>query len=149
MDGFLSPEQQAIMSSYNQQMLEQMNEQQQYQQMMQQMMLNQNQMSQQAFQEQMYQQQMFGYNTGIPKLSRGQIIDNLSGYVYSQCGIYVSRVEKIDEIPQALRHSCVATGISYLQQLFYSYPSPSGMVTLPFFFCNKCGKLYYCPDYIV
>lgn len=150
MDGFLSQEQQSMMAMQNQQMFEQ---QQLYeQQLAQQAMFNQNMMMQQPMYDQsMMMQQGFNQNMniGIPKLTKGQVIDNLSTYVFNQTGVLVSKVEKIEEMPQTLRHSCVATGVVTLGQFIFTYPSPQGYINLPFFFCNKCGKLYYCPDYLL
>ena len=139
MDGFLSQEQQLSMSMYNEQMLGQQ-------------MAQQNMIQQQMYSQPMnmqYSAYNQGMNYSVPKLTKGQIIDNLSGYVYNQTGVLVSKVEKIEEMPQTLRHSCVYTGVITLNKFTYSYASPQGYVDLPFFFCDKCGKLYYCPDYLL
>lgn len=94
--------------------------------------------------------QGYGMDVGykIPKLSKGQILDNMCTFIYANTGVAVTKREKIDEIPQTLRHACTQKGVCHLEPFSFQYPTEMGMVSVPFFFCSSCGKMYYCTDYL-
>lgn len=130
-----------------------MSDQQLIQQMiMQEQLAMQEQMMQQPFDYGMAQNQM-GYGmqgqcSGIPKLTKGQVLENMALFIYQNTKVSVTKMEKIEEIPLSLRHACTQRGVCKLEKFTYQYPTQMGMVSVPFFFCSSCGKMYYCTDYI-
>lgn len=84
---------------------------------------------------------------GYVKYSRQQMLDGLRNFVVMQTHMPISKEEKIPETPALLRHACAQCGISQLQMLQFNIPE-SG-ITIPFYFCTACGKLFYYKDFAI
>lgn len=85
--------------------------------------------------------------SGYVKYSRAQMLEGLRNYVVmaNQGRVPISREEKLDETPQYLRHACAECGVSQLQMLQFNIPEAG--VSIPFYFCTACGKLFYWKDF--
>lgn len=81
-------------------------------------------------------------NMKVTRLQRHALQDMISQYLYQNCGIRVSCFERIDEFPETLRHSCVDTGITFLQKNVYTLPQGFDVQSVPVYFCQCCGKVY-------
>lgn len=90
------------------------------------------------------QQNAMGYdpNYGMPRLTKGTACQMVCEYVLQQTGVAVTKMTKIDECPSSMRHACVNGGIQSLPQYYLNVPSQFGMLTIYFYFCNICGKLF-------
>ena len=83
---------------------------------------------------------------GNIRYTRPQIIQVLRDYCTNSTGVYISKEEKIDEAPQLLRHACAEAGISQLSM--YEFPVQAMGISVPFYFCKACGKLFYMKDFM-
>jgi len=55
----------------------------------------------------------------------------------------VTRVVTIDEVLPSIKHACVNTGVTCLQQNTFNVPlDGGGMIPFPYYYCNQCGTLY-------
>ena len=121
-----------------------------------QMAMQQNQMAMQQNQMMNMQQMSVQQNQmqtmvmqGTRHLTRGEIVNDMSMFATRNTGVVVSKVVKLDEMPNTLRHACTYAGVTELPQYTYQYMSEYGSaITVPFFFCPKCGKLFYDSDYL-
>ena len=101
-----------------------------------------------------YQQPQIGYDCysqmqgyGLPKLNRSMILQYIQDYVVNLTQVPISRVEKIEETPNMLRHACAEVGdVSYLQMNNFSVPELG--INVSFYFCTACGKLYIQKDFM-
>lgn len=85
--------------------------------------------------------------SGYVRYTRQQMLDGLRNYVVMQTGVPISKEEKLPETPQFLRHACAQCGISSLQMLTFQIPEAG--ISIPFYFCTACGKLFYYKDFAV
>lgn len=73
----------------------------------------------------------------MARVSRSEVVNYIRQYHGQATSV------NIDELPDQLRHSCIYTGVTFLPQ--FSCPVPSedyAGLSLPYYFCDKCGKLY-------
>lgn len=95
--------------------------------------------------------QLQGGNMGYPqqmrRMPKYQVYDMITAYVQQQTGVAVTKLQKITETPEVFRHSCVQTGITTVQRCIYTVQSMGMPVTIPFYFCPSCGKLYVFSDF--
>lgn len=82
------------------------------------------------------------YQQQFRKFSKAEVIQAIQVYCYQQTGVSVSNVVRLEETPSQLRHSCLTTGVTQLNQYNWTVPTEYGSVQVPFYFCEKCGKLY-------
>lgn len=117
-------------------------------QMMQGDMFQQAQMMQSGmYQQPMYDSQMMGYSMQAPRINRASIMQYIQNYVINLTQVPISKVEKIEETPDVLRHACVEVGdVSYLQA--NKFPVPELGIYVMFYFCTACGKLYIQKDFM-
>lgn len=80
------------------------------------------------------------------RYTKTQYIEGLRGYVLRNTGIMPTREEKLEDIPEKIRHCCAYKKIIYLPRLNFGVPE-TGM-NLPFYFCDGCGKLLYYKDFM-
>lgn len=93
------------------------------------------------------QQQQQQYNQ-IPKsYTKSAIIAAVSEYCYNQTGVAVTKTEKVEECPTSIRHACLNGGIRFLPQYYLTLPSVNGNITVYFYFCTLCGKLFIFNDF--
>lgn len=85
--------------------------------------------------------------SGYVKYTRQQMLDGLRNYVIMQTRMTINKEEKILETPQVLRHACAECGVSKLQMLQFRIPEAG--ISIPFYFCTACGKLYYYKDFAI
>ena len=78
--------------------------------------------------------------------SKSQIIDVLRSFLQQSTNVAVSGEDKIEETPNELRHACAPWGVSFLQRC--DFPVPEMGITVPFYFCKSCGKLFYLKDFM-
>lgn len=84
----------------------------------------------------------------IPKsYTKSAIIAAVSKYCYNQTGVAVTKTEKVEECPTSIRHACLNGGIRFLPQYYLTLPSVSGNITVYFYFCTLCGKLFIFNDF--
>lgn len=83
---------------------------------------------------------MYVFNEGETKYSKAQIYQGIREYILANTGMYVQKEEKIDELPNLLRHACAGVGVVGLAAYYFTIPETT--VQVPFYFCNACGKLY-------
>lgn len=76
------------------------------------------------------------------RYSKSEVIQAIQMHCYQQTGVSVSNVVRLEETPSTLRHSCMETGIAHLPTYNWQVPTEYGSVNVPFYFCDKCGKLY-------
>jgi hypothetical protein len=130
---------------YQQQMMQDqfMQQQMMNQQMMQeQQMINQQQLMNQAFAA----QQIMYDKYGNPKRNKQNLLKMLENNLQMYTGCPIMDVVKIDEQPNLVRHCCVQCGISQLPK--NEYPIPELNVSIPYYFCKGCGKLFIYNDFM-
>lgn len=84
------------------------------------------------------------YQQDMPfrRIPRAEVYQAIQMYCCQQTGTPVSIMEKIEEFPDKLRHSCLNTGVVELEQYNWKVPSDYGEIGVPFYFCPVCGKLF-------
>lgn len=82
------------------------------------------------------------------RLSKGAIYQMVQDYCYSQTGVAVSKLEKIEECPSSVRHACLNGGIQFLPQYYLTIPSANGNIVVYYYFCQCCGKLFVYDEFI-
>lgn len=92
-------------------------------------------------------QGMYQMNTKPIKYTKSQIIQGLKDNLVMLSGVAISCEEKIEEIPDVLRHACSQYGVSFLQKC--AFPVPEMGLSVDFYFCKACGKLYYLKDFMM
>lgn len=94
-----------------------------------------------------YDNQMMGYNMQTPRINKASVMQYIQSYVINLTQVPISKVEKIDETPDILRHACVEVGdVSYLQ--VNKFPIQELGIYVMFYFCKACGKLYIQKDFM-
>lgn len=83
-------------------------------------------------------------NLGIMMLRRDEKMMYLKSYIMRNTGLEVEVEQKIDEVPQFLRHACPVCGVVKLPM--YSFCIQEAQFSIQFYFCNHCRKLYYPAD---
>lgn len=83
---------------------------------------------------------------GMVHYTKAQILDGLRNYVMANTGRQITREEKLEETPQLLRHACAEAKITNLP-LSNFYVAEMN-VSVPFYFCQACGKLFYLKDFM-
>lgn len=83
---------------------------------------------------------------GLVHYTKQQIITGLQQFVLSNTGVNITKIEKLDDMPQVLKHACAPIGISGLQLCQFNVPEMN--ISVPFYFCKACGKLYYVKDFM-
>lgn len=83
---------------------------------------------------------------GFVHYTKAQYLVGLRNYVFNLTGVAITKEERLDDVPQLLRHACAAAKISKLAQCYFQVPETG--VSIPFFFCLACGKLYYPRDFV-
>ena len=140
-----------MMQQQNMMMQQEMMMQQQEMLMQQQMMMQQspNMMGMQPNMG-MYQQPMGTVDRfGFVKYSRQQYLDMLRNYVITNCQVAISKEQPILETPDNLRHCCVESQskITMLPKLWCYIPETN--MSIAFYFCRDCGKLFYFKDFML
>lgn len=140
-----------MMQQQNMMMQQEMMMQQQEMLMQQQMMMQQspNMMGMQP-NIGMYQQPMGTVDRfGFVKYSRQQYLDILRNYVITNCQVAISKEQPILETPDNLRHCCVESQskITMLPKLWCYIPETN--MSIAFYFCRDCGKLFYFKDFML
>lgn len=83
---------------------------------------------------------------GMVHYTKAQILDGLRNYVMANTGRQITKEEKLEETPQLLRHACAEAKITNLP-LSNFYVAEMN-VSVPFYFCQACGKLFYLKDFM-
>lgn len=140
-----------MMQQQNMMMQQEMMMQQQEMLMQQQMMMQQspNMMGMQPNMG-IYQQPMGTVDRfGFVKYSRQQYLDILRNYVITNCQVAISKEQPILETPDNLRHCCVESQskITMLPKLWCYVPETN--MSIAFYFCRDCGKLFYFKDFML
>ena len=86
----------------------------------------------------MYQPQMQKFR----RFTKAEVYQAIQEYCYQCTAVMVSEMVKIEDFPDALRHSCFETGVAYLPKYIWRVPIEYGFVEVPYYFCSRCGKLY-------
>lgn len=86
---------------------------------------------------------------GFIKYSRQQYLDILRNYVIINCQVAISKEQPILETPDNLRHCCVESQskITMLPKLWCYIPETN--MSIAFYFCRDCGKLFYFKDFML
>ena len=89
------------------------------------------------------QMQGYGYSQGFQQIryTKGQIIQGLRDYVVNCSRVPINKEERIDDTPKLLRHACAECKVSQLG--INQFNIPEMYLSIPFYFCKSCGKLYY------
>lgn len=95
--------------------------------------------------QQGYPQDMYG-GMNMIRYTRGQYLDGLRNYVTNSSGVAIMKEERIEDVPNLLRHACAEAKVSYLPKCQFYVPETG--VTIPFYFCLACGKLFYFKDFM-
>lgn len=94
----------------------------------------------------MFNQYNTGYNfprqQSVKRVPKYMVYNMIAMYVSQAFNIRVAKVEKIDEAPDTLKHSCLYTGVTALPKQMYSLQSDMGVIQIPFYVCSVCGNLY-------
>lgn len=140
-----------MMQQQNMMMQQEMMMQQQEMLMQQQMMMQQspNMMGMQPNMG-IYQQPIGTVDRfGFVKYSRQQYLDILRNYVITNCQVAISKEQPILETPDNLRHCCVESQskITMLPKLWCYVPETN--MSIAFYFCRDCGKLFYFKDFML
>lgn len=96
------------------------------------------------FAGQMYPQ--MGQSYGIPNVhySKAEILEGLKYYIANSTGIMVTRVVKLEDYPQFVKHACVNGKIQRLQPNTFTVPEAG--ISFQYWFCMYCGKLFLLKD---
>lgn len=78
----------------------------------------------------------------MKRFTRAEVYQAIQLHCYQQTGVPVTNTVKLEDTPTQLRHSCFSTGITFLQQYTWQVLSDLGVINVPYYFCEKCGKLY-------
>lgn len=78
--------------------------------------------------------------------TRQQYLDGLRQYVYRNTGIWPQSEIKVEDLPDMWRHACAQAGVVQLPKCAFYVPETG--VTVYFYFCSACGRLFYCPDFM-
>lgn len=86
-------------------------------------------------------------------ISKNMIIQTMANNVginsMQNGGSGVSQIIKISECPDSIRHACCMAGITWLPKMNYTVCLDGyGQFVVPYYFCNKCGKLFIYNDFI-
>lgn len=85
-------------------------------------------------------------------IMKSLVIQNLANEVglhsANTGGSAVTQIVKIEECPDTMRHACVYRGISRLPKSIYNVQTDCGILSIPYYFCNTCGKLYIYNDFM-
>lgn len=145
-----------MMQQQNMMMQQEMMMQQQEMLMQQQMMMQQSP-NMMGMQPNMMNSQMGIYQQpigtvdrfGFVKYSRQQYLDILRNYVITNCQVAISKEQPILETPDNLRHCCVESQfkITMLPKLWCYVPETN--MSIAFYFCRDCGKLFYFKDFML
>lgn len=88
----------------------------------------------------------FGYNGGGAykprKLTKAEILENVKYQAQVRYNCLPTNVVKIQETREYIRHSCPATGIVLLPMEIAQIESDYGIIEVPYYMCQICGKLY-------
>lgn len=77
------------------------------------------------------------------RYTRTQVVEAIANYCANYSGKMISQIVNIEETPDNIRHSCIDTGITFLPKMEWSVPCEDiPNLTLPFYFCSCCGKLF-------
>lgn len=93
-----------------------------------------------------YPQGNMGFGYQMPKINRREALEQLKMQIASTTGVYVSQEVGIEDYSETFRHACLDSGVSFLQKCEYKIPEVG--VSIPFFFCMSCGKLFYLKDFM-
>lgn len=82
------------------------------------------------------------------RYSRRDILEYLKMYIQNTTGVMVQSETPIWESNRFVRHACLnhSSGVVAVNQ--ETFPVPEMGVTVPFYFCKCCGKLYYLKDFM-
>lgn len=76
------------------------------------------------------------------RVTRSQAVSAMQNDIMAN-GYNISQTVKIDETPDCIRHACAYKGVTFLQRQSYGVPTEDmGVIDLPWYFCEQCGKLY-------
>ena len=76
------------------------------------------------------------------RYTKTEVYDSIKSYCCTNSS-GVSDMVKLDETPDVIKHSCVQTGVTFLQSLVWNVPIPEEYyIQVPFYYCSCCGKLY-------
>ena len=73
-------------------------------------------------------------------------LDCLRAYVVQLCQVNISSEVKLEETPNLIKHACLPCKVSRLPVNQYTIPEFG--ISIPFYFCKGCGKLYYMKDFM-
>lgn len=89
---------------------------------------------------------MYDYGNMI-RYSKSQILQGLRDYVVGVSNVPIVREEKLEDTPQLLRHACAEAKVSQLGMNQFTVPEMG--LSIPFYFCTACGKLFYPKDLMI
>lgn len=78
----------------------------------------------------------------MSKIPKNQVYRYIADEATRVTRVPVTKINKIQEVPNTMRHSCPRTGIVFLQKFEYSVPTPTGVISVPYYFCSMCGTLF-------
>ena len=81
-----------------------------------------------------------------PCMTKTALLEWVKNYVQNGTGVFVTKVEKVDDLPQTIRHSCHLTGVCLINRATMYIPVGTYAVEVPYCFCTACGKLYVPKD---
>lgn len=84
----------------------------------------------------------YGQQPVVKRYTRAEVCQCIQMSCYQTTGVPISNIVKLEDTPLQLRHSCFYTGVTFLPQLLWQVPSEMGVINVPYYFCEKCGKLY-------
>ena len=98
----------------------------------------------------MYYSEQQGINNQIGeqrvvRLQRS-VLQNIIIQWANASGLAITSFERIDDFPERLRHSCMATGIAFLPLQEFTLPAGYDITSVPVYFCPACGKVYLPSD---
>ena len=87
-----------------------------------------------------------GYGYKPVHYSKSEILEGLKCYIANNTGIMVTRVVKLDDFPQYVKHACMNGKIQHL--IPNTFTVPEAGVSFQYWFCMYCGKLFILKDSI-
>ena len=82
--------------------------------------------------------------------NKSELLYGLRNYVSVMHNSHILKEERLEDVPlvSGLRHACAYTPIhiSMLPVNYFNLPEVN--MSIPYFFCPACGKVYFARDFI-
>lgn len=82
------------------------------------------------------------------KYSVGEIKQGLATYCAGYFKTSVTKIVMLSDCQPSIRHSCFHSGITSLNIMQFTVQHPDYVLQVPFYFCNLCGTLFICGEYL-